>query len=374
MKRTHALLIVVAVVLAAGLAAAFRGPPDGPGVGGPARGAAERTLRAEVIEVQPEAIRDSVRTVGSLAANESVEVVSELSRRLETVHVREGTEVEKGALLFKLDDADLRADLARLEVRRQLAATTERRQRDLLARNALSQQAYDQAAAELRTVEAEIRVLRVTLGKTEIRAPFRARAGLRRVSEGAWLTPATLLTTLQDVSRIKIDFSLPERYAGAVTLGQRFEFSVAGRGERFEGTVIAIEPQIEAASRSLRVRGLSENPSGALVPGAFASLEIPVEQKAAGILVPAQAVAPTSSGHGVYVLVDGRAELREVRIGLRTQESVEIQSGLTAGERVITSNLLRMRPGVRIEVVPAAAPGASAAPPTPTSSAAEVRP
>lgn len=373
MKRMHALLIVAAVGLAAGLAAAFRGPQGDPGVGGPGRGGAERTLRAEVVEVQPEAIRDAVRTVGSLAANESVEVVSELSRRLATVHVAEGTDVEKGALLFKLDDADLVADLARLEVRRQLAATTEQRQRDLLERNALSRQAYDQAAAELRTVEAEIRVLRVTLGKTEIRAPFRARAGLRRVSEGAWLTPTTPLTTLQDVSRIKIDFSLPERYAGAVSLGRRFEFSVAGRSERFEGKVIAIEPQIDSASRSLRVRGLSENPEGVLVPGAFASLEIPVEQKAAGILVPAQAVVPTPSGHGVYVVREGRAELRDVRIGLRTEQSVEIQSGLSAGDRVITSNLLRMRPGARIEIAPAAAqdaPATSAAVP----SAAEARP
>lgn len=367
MKRIHALLAVVAIALAAGLAAAFRGPADGPGVGGSSRGGAEKTLRADVVVVQPEAIRDVVRTTGSLAANESVEVVSELSRRLLTVHVAEGTAVEKGALLFKLDDADLVADLARLDVRRQLAATTEKRQRDLLARNALSQQTYDQAVAELRTVEAEIRALRVTLGKTEIRAPFRARAGLRRVSEGAWLTPSTPLTTLQDTSRIKVDFSLPERYAGAVAIGQRFQFSVAGRAERFEGEVIAIEPQIDAASRSLRVRGIAENASGALVPGAFASLEIPLEQKAAGILVPAQAVVPTPSGHGVYVVADGRAQLREVRIGLRTQESVEIQSGLAPGDTVVTSNLLRIRPGVRIEAAPGAAP---AAPPA----AAEVRP
>jgi membrane fusion protein, multidrug efflux system len=362
MRRMHALLVVAAVALVAGLAAAFRAPSDDPGVGGPGKGAPERALRADVYVVQPEAIRNVVRTVGSLAANESVDVVSELSRRLVAVRVVEGTEVEKGDLLFQLDDADLRAELARLDVRRQLAAVTEQRQRDLLKRNALSRQQYDQTAAELRMVDAEIRALRVTLGKTEIRAPFRARAGLRRVSEGAWVTPSTPLTTLQDVSRIKIDFSLPERHASAVAIGQRFQFTVAGRGDRFEGEVIAIEPQIDTASRSLRVRGASENSQGRLVPGAFASVEIALEQKVAGILVPAQAVVPTTSGHGLYLLRDGRAELRDVQIGMRTQESVEIQGGIATGDVVILSNLLRMRPGARVE------------PETPRSSPAAVAP
>jgi membrane fusion protein (multidrug efflux system) len=144
-----------------------------------------------------------------------------------------------------------------------------------------------------------------------------------------------------------------------VAIGQHFQFSVTGRGERFEGEVIAIEPQIDAASRSLRVRGIAENTTGVLVPGAFASLEIPLEQKAAGILVPAQAVVPTPSGHGLYVLSEGRAQLREVQIGLRTQASVEIQTGLAPGDAVITSNLLRIRPGARIEATPAA-PSAAA--------------
>ncbi len=319
------------------------------------RATADAALRAEVYVVAPAAVGTTVRTVGTLAANESVAVVSELSRRLVAVHVAEGTEVEKGALLFKLDDSDLRAQLAELDVRRRLAARTEERQRTLLSydKKALSQQAFDQATAELQIVEAQIAALRVTLAKTEIRAPFRARVGLRRVSEGAWITSETLLTTLQDTSRVKIDFTIPERHAGSIALGQAFHFEVAGHNETLEGHIIALEPVIDAPTRSMLVRGVSDNPAGMLLPGAFASIEVPVEHATDGILVPAQAIIPSAEGNAVYVLRDGRAELREVAIGQRTREAVEIQRGLAIGDTVLTSNLLRMRPGARVEIVAA---------------------
>jgi membrane fusion protein (multidrug efflux system) len=300
-------------------------------------------------------VQETVKTVGTLVANESVNVVPELSRRLVEVEVTEGTVVEAGALLFKLDDADLRAQLAQLQVQRDLAARTEQRQRELLAyeKKALSQQAYDQASSELRGLDAQIGVLRVTLAKTEIRAPFRARVGLRRVSEGAWVTPDTLLTTLQDTSQMKIDFSLPERYAGHVAPGQPFTFSLDGRGERFAAQVVAVEAAIDAPSRSLVVRGLAQNPSGVLMPGAFASVELPIARAGEGILVPAEAVVPSAAGHSVYVLNGGVAEQREVEIGLRTREAVEVVRGLSVGDPVIVSNLLRVRPGTAIEPIAA---------------------
>jgi membrane fusion protein (multidrug efflux system) len=353
MKGRRLLLGLGAAVGAAALASTLRpsvsreAPPAAP-----PRNAEAETLRAEAYVVEEVPVRDVVRTVGTLAANESIDVVAELARRLVEVHVAEGTEVEKGDLLFKLDDADLRARLGELDVRRQLAARTEERQRELLSydKKALSQQAYDQALAELRMVEAESASVRVTLAKTEIRAPFRARVGLRRVSEGAWITPDTLLTTLQDTSRIKVDFSLPERYAGTVTIGRSFRFQIAGRNEEFEGRVAAIEPAVDALTRSLKVRGVSENPAGVLLPGAFASVEIEIEKEKAGILVPAQAIVPSVSGHGVFVLREGRAVLQEVDIGLRTRQSVEIHRGLKIGDVVLISNLLRLRPGVPVEV------------------------
>ena len=152
-------------------------------------------------------------------------------------------------------------------------------------------------------------------------------------------------------SRIKVDFTLPERHAGAVAVGQLFSFRVAGRGEPFEGRVIAIEPAIDAPTRSLLVRGLIENPSGALLPGAFVTVELALEQRGEGLLVPAEAVVPSVEGQAVYVLREGRAELQPVEVGIRTADSVEILRGLAAGDAVLTSNLLRVRPGARVEAV-----------------------
>lgn len=313
-------------------------------------------LRADAVRVALGRVRDTVRTTGTLMANESVTIVAELSRRLVGVAVTEGTEVEAGALLFKLDDADLRAQLEELEVRRQLAARTAERQRALLAydKKALSQQAFDQAQADLQALEAQIAALKVTLARTEIRAPFRGRAGLRRVSEGAWITPETPLITLQDTSHIKIDFALPERYAGAIAVGDPFTFTVVGDATPYDGRVVAIEPTIDTTTRSLRVRGLSENPTGALMPGAFATVELALAAPRDGILVPAEALVPSATGHAVYVLRNGRAALQEVQIGLRTREAIEIRSGLVPGEVVLTSNLLRLRPGIAVEPVFAA--------------------
>jgi membrane fusion protein (multidrug efflux system) len=351
MSRTLRLAAAALAALAFAWALRAALPDDAGAQEGARRPAPDAPLEADAYVVAPSTVRDAVRTVGTLAANESVDVVPELSRRLVAAPVVEGTAVEEGTLLFKLDDADLRAELAELEARRRLAARTEERQRKLLAydRKALSQQAYDQAVSELEAVEAELAALRVTLAKTEIRAPFPARVGLRRVSEGAWVTPETTLTTLQDTSRIKVDFTVPERHAGAIAVDQPFRFRVAGRGETFEGRVLALEPAIDAPTRSLLVRGVFENPGGALLPGAFATVEVPIEQPGEGILVPAEAIVPSVSGHAVYVLRDGRAQLQPVEIGLRTPDAVQVLQGLAFGDTVLTTNLLRLRPGVRVE-------------------------
>ncbi|HYD50842.1 MAG TPA: efflux RND transporter periplasmic adaptor subunit [Terriglobales bacterium] len=344
--------MVVGVLVLAGLAAAYvprnREPSAAPAVASPAA----RALQAEAYHVVPTTVRDSVRTTGTLAANESVVIVAELSRRLVKVAVAEGSTVARGDLLFKLDDADLRAELARLEVRRQLAERTVQRQRDLLSyeKRALSKQAYDQARTELQSVEAEIAALEVTLARTEIRAPFAARVGLRRVSEGAWITPETPLTTLQDTSQIKIDFTLPERYAGSVAVGQTFFFTVTGRGEQYQGRVLAVGTAIDANTRSMQVRGITGNAEGALMPGAFASVELVLQQSGEGMMVPAQAIVPAATGHSVFVLRDGRAHNREVKIGLRTRDQVEIIDGLAFGDVVLTTNLLRLREGIPVEV------------------------
>ncbi|MGH7805997.1 MAG: efflux RND transporter periplasmic adaptor subunit, partial [Candidatus Binatia bacterium] len=250
-RRGIALLgLVVAVAVIVSLLQSSARETKGPG---PKR--AEVAIRAVGVRVEPSELRTTVQAVGTLVANESVRVVSELSRRLVKVAVAEGVPVEKDALLFELDDSDLRARLTELQARRRLAARTVERQRALMqeSKKALSAQAFDQSVSELDALEAQIEAAEVTLAKTKIRAPFAGTVGLRRVSEGAWVTPETELTTLHDTSRMKIDFAVPERYASAVAIGRKFRFRVAGRGEPVEGEIAAIPPSIATETRTLLV-------------------------------------------------------------------------------------------------------------------------
>lgn len=304
-------------------------------------------LAAEVYRVQSGPVTRTLSTVGTLRANESVTLVPELSRRLVKIHVEEGSEVAAGDLLFKLDDSDLTAELGEIEARLKLAETNKKRVDNLLPSKAISQQEFDVSTAELSILEAQKATQAVQISKTEIRAPFAGRVGVRQVSEGAYVSPATPLVTLQDVSRIKVDFPLPERYSGEVKSGQKFTFTVAGNGQVFEGTVTVLEPAIEVATRSLLVRGLCAAPKG-LRPGGFAEVTLTLDGTANGFLVPSQAIVPSSRGQGVYVIEDGKAKLKTVEIGMRTDERVQILRGLNEGDVVAITNLLRIRPGLEV--------------------------
>jgi membrane fusion protein (multidrug efflux system) len=187
----------------------------------------------------------------------------------------------------------------------------------------------------------------VQISKTEIRAPFAGRVGVRQVSEGAFVSPTTPLITLQDVSRIKVDFPLPERYSNEVKSGQKFTFTVAGSGQVYEGIVTVLEPAIDAATRSLQVRGLCTAPKG-LLPGGFAEVTLTLDGLANGYLVPTQAIVPSARGQGVYVIEDGKAKLKTVEIGIRTDEQVQVLRGLNQGDVLATTNLLRIRPGLEV--------------------------
>ncbi len=306
-------------------------------------------LIAEGYTVELQTVRETVPSLGTLRANESVTIVAESSRRVVAIHFEEGASVRKGDLLFKLDDAGLRADLLRLEGRHGLAVATEARQADLMAQKLVSTQDYDRARSELQAIVGEIEVLKVQLAQTEIRAPFAGRVGLRRVSDGAYVSPNTVLTTLQDISQLKLDFTLPERYSADVRKGQTFTFGVEGRPGSYPGRVAAVDPVIDTATRSLMVRGIVPNPGGLLTAGASASVEFEV-RSAESILIPTRALVPSIKGHSVFVLRDGKAAEQEVRIGVRTSDQVQILSGLKKGDVLLTSNLLRLRAGIPVQL------------------------
>jgi membrane fusion protein (multidrug efflux system) len=338
-KGFFVLRFLVLPLLVAG-AGAQTGPKAGP-------------LMAEAHIVKSAPFAQTLSTVGTLRANESVMLVPELSRRLVKIHVMEGSEVAAGDLLFKLDDSDLLAELGEIDARLKLAESVKKRVTNLLPRKAISQQEYDSSTAAFDILMAGRNIKAVEVSKTEIRAPFNGRVGVRQVSEGAFVTPTTPLITLQDVSRIKVDFPLPERYSGEVKSGQKFTFTVAGNGEVFEGSVTVIEPAIDAATRSLLVRGLCSAPKG-LLPGGFAEVALTLDGLANGFMVPSQAIVPSPRGQGVYQIIEGKAKLQPVEIGIRTEDQVQILRGLKEGDVVATTNLLRIRPG--LEVTAATAP------------------
>ena len=349
--RPLAVLAIAAIALLAATVVFFRSQKEcraQPSASTKTRGAFPDALPVSVMKVQPDEFPTPVPATGTLLPRESVTIVSELSRRLVRILAKEGTRVKKGDLLFSLDASDLVAEKRRLQVQRKLAMRNAERQDDLL-RSAITSEAEADAARTLeKEIEASEQVLSVTLDKTQIRAPFDGILGLRRVSEGAWVTPSTPLITISDTSQLKIDFRVPERHAAQIRVGNDFRVYVDGRNKAYSGRVIATEPSIDEASRSLLVRGLVEA-EDELVPGMFAKVEIPVVRSQA-LLVPTIAIIPGISGRGVYVVHDGKAKLVPVELGPRTADRVQVTSGLAAGDEVIVSNLLRLRDGAAIRI------------------------
>jgi len=311
-------------------------------------------IAVEVYTVVPEAFEVQVPATGTLLARESVEIVSELGRRLVKVRAEEGRSVRAGDVLFELDSADLRAELNKAAVQARLARVTLERTEKLASEGLANQQELDLARGRTDELSAERELLQVTLDKTLIRAPFSGRLGLRRVSEGAWLSPNLVLSTLQDTSSLKLDFTLPERYASAVSQGSAFRFRVEGKGESFTGKITALEPLVDVATRSLRVRGRVEGNAG-LMPGSAASIELPLRVERA-LLVPSIALIPGVDGRRVYLADHGVVRSVLVEVGIRAGDRAQLLSGIAAGDQVITSNLLRLREGAPVTVMPQPSP------------------
>jgi membrane fusion protein, multidrug efflux system len=336
------------ILIKVGLLKSDTARSGGRGVAGAgAGGGGVASVRAVVVGAR--SMSDRITTVGTILANEDVDVRSEISGRIEAITFSEGSRVAKGQVLVKLADGELRAQLARAESRLAIAQAEAERQRQVFEQNLSSQREYDAAVNELNVAKAEAALVHAQLDKTEIRAPFEGKVGLRFVSAGSYVSPATPITSIQDDTPVKLDFSVPERYASRVKPGDKIHFSVQGTSRPFEGTIYAVEPSIDTATRTMRVRATSPNADGALVPGAFADVEI-VMQERATVTIPAYALIPELKGHRVYVYAGGKAESRSVEIGTRTDENVEIVRGLSAGDTLITSAILQLRPGAPVTV------------------------
>jgi membrane fusion protein (multidrug efflux system) len=315
-----------------------------------ARESGGNPLSVSTFVVKLEPFAEKLRATGTLRADEAVELQAETTGKIVSINFTEGARVRAGDLLVKLNDADLRATLSRAQYRKQLAVLREKRIAQLLKSGVARQEEYDTALAELNVQDADIALTRAQIAKTEIRAPFDGIVGLRYVSDGAFITAATRVATLQRLDRLKIDFSLPEKYAGRIQPKSPLTFSVAGGDRRFKGEIYAQDPRIDAATRTVVVRAWCENPGARLLPGASASVELVLAELGQAILVPSIAVIPGLNEFNVYVVGDDhKAQRRAVEAGTRLESTVHILAGLEEGDVVITSGLQQMRPGQLIK-------------------------
>ncbi len=298
--------------------------------------------------LNPRKLDNKVIASGTIAANEEVELRSEASGRITRILFSEGSTVKQGNLLVKINDNELQAQLQRTEYRRKLAEVREERQRKLLEQKAVSQEEYDNALNELNTLKAEIEITRAQIEKTEVRAPFDGQIGLRYVSVGAFITPTTKIATIENIRPVKIDFSVPEKYAGVVRKGDKVLFRVQSEEKKREGVVYAIEPKVDPATRTLPVRAIYPNSEGTVYPGAFAEVELQLQEIDRAFMIPTEALVPELKGQSVFVAKNGKATSRKVEVGIRTDKDVQITSGLNEGDTVITTGILQLRSGMSV--------------------------
>jgi membrane fusion protein (multidrug efflux system) len=311
---------------------------------------AETTLRVRAHRVEPRELTERLSTTGTVRANEQVEIVSEISGKISSIHFDEGSRVSAGQLLLKIDDSELLAERQRALYRVELAERDEARQKQLLEDGVIAREAYDVALGELNVLRAELQLIEAQLLKTEIRAPFNGVIGLRWVSPGSYLSSQTRIASLKDLDPVKLDFTVPEKYSALMQVGDLISFTVGSSDRSFDGTIYAVEPGIDASTRSLRVRARCPNRDGALVPGAFANVELVLRTVAGALTVPSIAVVPELGGKKVFVYEDGSAQPRSVETGIRSDTEVEVTRGLVEGDLVITTGLLQLQPGVAVEV------------------------
>ena len=307
-------------------------------------------IAVEVFVVSPDTIQDNIFTTGTLIANEEVELASESSGLIEEIYLEEGQPVKKGELLIKINDSELQAQLNRADFRLNLAEDREKRQAQLLDKGGISQEEYDATLNEVNVLRAEVALIEAQIAKTEIRAPFSGTIGLKYVSDGSYITPNSRIASLQDIDPIKIDFSIPERYASMVEVGNKVEFTVSGMEKTLTANVYAKEPRIDTETRSLQVRAKSPNKSGKLLPGSFADLELTLNTINNALMVPSISLVPELQGQKVFVLRNGMVQPQSVQTGLRNESKVQVTEGIAEGDTVLTTGLLQVRPGMAVNI------------------------
>lgn len=307
-------------------------------------------LPVDAMVIQPQLLKNKIFVAGTLLANDEVELRPEVSGRVTDIFFAEGSRVKKGEVLLKINDRELRAQLKRKEYEEKEASDKEARMRRLFELNGISQEEYDKAANALGMIKAEKEIIQSQLAKMHIVAPFDGMVGLKYVSEGSYVTSNMLIATMQDVDPIKVEFSVPEKYAKQMEQGREITVWVGDYQKEYKGSVYAVEAKIDPATRTMKARARIPNPRGDLIPGSFAKVDITLEQLPNAIVIPAESIIPEMSGEKVFICVNGKVRSVSVKTGIRTETGVQIVEGLNSQDTLVVTGLLQLTDDKSVQI------------------------
>lgn len=305
-------------------------------------------VNADAFIVKPKLLLDNIEIPGTIVSNETTEIHPEVAGLITGIYFREGAYVSKGALLVKLNDADLQAQRRKLLVQLQVAKQNEERSAQLLKIQGISKQDYEAVSLQVTNVNADLAVVQTQIEKTNIRAPFGGKLGLRMVSVGAYVSPATVISTISQPNQLKIDFTVPERYINQISYGKFVNFKVDGSDRIYAAKVMATESNISQDTRTLQVRAAVQGTTAGLVPGNFASVTLDFKPDPNAIVIPTQAIIPQARGKKVYLYNSGIAKFIDVTTGIRDSADIQITSGLQLGDTVLITGLLAIKPDAKV--------------------------
>ncbi len=307
-------------------------------------------LAVDAMVLQPQLLDNKIVTTGTLLANEEVQLQPEIAGRVTDVFFTEGSKVQKGDVLIKLNDRELKAQLKGKEIEEKQASDLEARARQLFEIKGISQEEYDKTANALNMIKAQKEVIQAQLAKMEIVAPFDGIIGLRYVSPGSYVSTDMLVATLNDIDPVKVEFSVPEKYARQIRKGNSITVRVGDSQKEYRGVVYAAESKIDLETRTIKARAEIPNPRGDLIPGSFARVEITLEQFPRAIVIPSEAVVPELNREKVFICVNGKAHSVTVKTGIRTETSIQIVEGLNPQDTLILTGLLQLSDRKTVEI------------------------
>lgn len=319
--------------------------------GAPVKNAKKQAAQVTGYVLSSQLLENKLFSAGTILANEEVQLRPEVSGKLTAIYFSEGSHVRKGSLLAKINDIDLQAQLRKLQLQLKLATEKKTRLKGLLDIQGISQQDYDEAAGLTQSTNADIDYVKAQIAKTEIYAPFNGTIGLKQISTGSYVTNTSVLATLQQTDRLKLDFTIPEKYASLISIGDPVKFSVDNQKTQMNAKVFAIEPKIDQQTRNITVRAIFINTGAKVIPGSFAKVELVAGKEISAFMIPTEAVIPELKGKKVFVCKNGKAMPVKIETGLRNDMNVEVTSGLTEGDTVITTGMMSLKPETPVKFI-----------------------